>query len=146
MEQTKATNTHVTERIPNLHQFIPHRFCQIHPIQHTPWITISFGENCINRPRSGLCLSILVVAFGFFTNAQNGNNAIIANVVFPHICSFHLYLQHMILVNMTLHLDGCNGSTFQHCRLHWSISFLMAPLKQNWQYWHSCRKNLIDKR
>ena len=39
---------------------------------------------------------------------------------------------------MKLTFGGCNRIAFQGCRLHWSDSFLMAQLKQSWQYWHSC--------
>ena len=34
-------------------------------------------------------------------------------------------------------LDGwVKGITFQDCRLYWPFKFLMAQLKQSWQYWH----------
>ena len=54
------------------------------------------------------------------------------------ICSFLLYLQHIMLVNMKIDIIGCNMITFQCCILHWSSSILMAQLKWSWQYWHSC--------
>ena len=38
---------------------------------------------------------------------------IIANFVFPYICSLLLYVQHMMLVNMILGINGCNKITFQ---------------------------------
>ena len=40
-----------------------------------------------------------------------GNVGIIAKFVFPHICSFLLYLQHMMLVNIKLDISGCNRVT-----------------------------------
>ena len=52
-------------------------------------------------------------------------------------CSFLLYLQHMISVNMKLDISRCTRMTFRGCRLHWSISFLMTLPKQVRQYWHS---------
>ena len=74
----------------------------------------------------------------FHKRRKIGKNGIIANYVFPHICSFHLYLHHMLLVNMTLDISWYNRVTFQGCTLQWSSSFLMEQLKQSWQYWHSC--------
>ena len=59
-----------------------------------------------------------------------GNIGIIANFVFPHICSSLLYLQHILLVVMKLDISGCNSITFQGCGLHWSSSFLMAQLNK----------------
>ena len=58
-----------------------------------------------------------------------GNIAINVSFVFPYICSFHLYSQHMMLVNVKLDISGCNRNTFQGCVLHWSSFFLMAHLK-----------------
>ena len=42
---------------------------------------------------------------------------IIANFVFPYTCSFLLYLEHMMLVNMKLDINDCKRITFQGCRL-----------------------------
>ena len=66
------------------------------------------------------------------------NIGIIANFVSPHICSFLLYLQYIMLVNIKLDICGYKLIRFQGCRLHWSDLFLMAQLKRSWQYWHSC--------
>ena len=66
------------------------------------------------------------------------NIAIIVNFVLRYICSFLLYLQHMVLVNMKIDISGFNSITFQGCRLRWSSYFLMVKVKQSWQYWHSC--------
>ena len=66
------------------------------------------------------------------------NIGIIAKFVFPHICSFLLYMHHMMLVNIKLDISGHKLITFQGYKLHWSGSFLMAQLKRSWQYWHSC--------
>ena len=67
-----------------------------------------------------------------------GNIAIYANIVFPEISSFLPYLHQMISVNKKLDVHGHERITFQGYRFHWSISFLMAQLKRNLQYWHSC--------
>ena len=42
-----------------------------------------------------------------------GKIDIIANFVFSYICSFFLYLQRMMLVNMKLDINGCKRITFQ---------------------------------
>ena len=47
-----------------------------------------------------------LLAFEFFTNAQNWQCGIIHNVVFPYICSFMFYLQHMVLENVLLDISG----------------------------------------
>ena len=41
-------------------------------------------------------------------------------IICPHICSFLLNLQHMMLLNVKLDMSGCNRITFQGCSLHWS--------------------------
>ena len=74
---------------------------------------------------------------GFSQTRNIGNIGIIANFVFPFICSLLPYLHHMILVNVKLDVSAYMKITFQDWRLHWSCSFLMAQLKQSWQYWHS---------
>ena len=43
-----------------------------------------------------------------------------------------------MLENVKLDISGYSSITFQDYRLHWSSSFLMAQLKQNWQYRHCC--------
>ena len=67
-----------------------------------------------------------------------GNIGISANSVFPYICSFIINICHTNVVNIELYISGYKRIIFQGCRLHWSCSFLMAQLKQSWQYWHSC--------
>ena len=54
----------------------------------------------------------------------------------------------MMLVNVTLDINGHKQIIVQDSRLYWSCSFLMAQLKRSWQYWHSCivqnlRKTLL---
>ena len=44
---------------------------------------------------------------------QNANIDIIANFVFTYICSFLLYIQHMMLVNVKLDISGNFRITFQ---------------------------------
>ena len=83
-------------------------------------------------------MNIQPMQSGFSQTHKIGNIDIIANFTFPYICSFLLYLQHMMLINVILDIRGCNRSTFEGCRLYWSSSFLKAWLKQNWQYCHSC--------
>ena len=78
------------------------------------------------------------MSFGFFTNGQNWQYWHYCQLCIPIYCSFLLYLQHMVLVNMKLDISGCSRITFQGCRLHWPSSFLMAQLKLSWQYWHFC--------
>ena len=65
---------------------------------------------------------------GFFTNLHY------CHLLIP----IHLLLQHLMLVNLKSDISKCNRITFQCCGLHWTRSVLMAPLKQSWQYWHSC--------
>ena len=72
---------------------------------------------------------------GFSQTHKIGN---IAYFVFPYVCSFLLYLQHVMLVNAILNISGYNRITFKGYRLHWSSSFLMRQLKRSWQYWDSC--------
>ena len=68
---------------------------------------------------------------GFSQRDKIGNIGIIAKFVFPHICNFRLNLHHMMLVNLKLDIIGCNGTTFQGCRLHWFSFFLMVHIKQS---------------
>ena len=65
----------------------------------------------------------------FLANVQIGKIGIIANFVSRYICSFLLCLQHMMLVNVKLDINGCNRITFQDCRCHWFSYFLLAKLK-----------------
>ena len=51
---------------------------------------------------------------------KNGNIGIIVNFVFSYICSFLLYLKHIILVNVKLDTCGDKRITFQGCELYWS--------------------------
>ena len=59
---------------------------------------------------------------------------IIANSVFPYICSFLLYLYCMVLVNVKLDVSRNERITFQGCRLYWSRYLSMTQLKCSWQY------------
>ena len=43
--------------------------------------------------------------------------AIIANFVFPYICSFLHYLQHIMIVNEKLEVSGCKRIIFQSYKL-----------------------------
>ena len=70
-----------------------------------------------------------VVCWGFSQKHKIGNIDIIANFVFPYICNFLSYLQHMMLVNIKLDIGGYNMIEFEGYRLHWSSSFLVAQLK-----------------
>ena len=67
---------------------------------------------------------------GFSQRHQIGKIFIIANFVFPYICSFLSYLQHMMILKVKLDISTCN--------FHWFISFLIVQIKWSWQYWHSC--------
>ena len=82
---------------------------------------------------------------GFSQTDKISNIFMIANFVFPCICSFLLNLQHMMLANVKFDISGCNGITFQGCRDHWSSSFLMVQLKRSWQYCHSCIVEILWK-
>ena len=62
----------------------------------------------------------------FSKSYKIGNIGIIANFVFPYICSCLLYLYKMMLVSVKLDVCGYQRITFQSCRLHWTSSFLMA--------------------
>ena len=82
---------------------------------------------------------------GFSQTHKIGNIGINANLVFPYIWSFLLYLQHIMLVNNKLCINGCNRITFQGCRLYWSSSYLMAQLKWSWQYCYFCIVEILSK-
>ena len=47
-----------------------------------------------------------------------GNIGTIANFVFPYVCSFPLYLYHIMLVNVKISVSGYKRITFQGCKLH----------------------------
>ena len=52
---------------------------------------------------------------GFSQTHKIGKIAIIANFVFPYICSFHHCLHHMMLINMKLEVGDCKKITLQGC-------------------------------
>ena len=77
----------------------------------------------------------ICIVFGFFTNTQDWQYWHCCQFHIPRICSFLLYLHHMILVNVQLNVSGYKG--IKYCQIRWSASFLMALSKWSWQYWHS---------
>ena len=89
---------------------------------------------------------------GLFTLFDSGlsqthkidNNGINANFVFSKIYSFLLHLHYMMLVNVNLDISGSKRITFEYYKLHCSCSFLMAQLKQSWQYWHSLLRRVCE--
>ena len=64
---------------------------------------------------------------GFSQTHTIGNFDTIANLMFPYICSFFLYLYDIMLINTKLDISEYNRIIFQGCKCHWC-----------WQYWHSC--------
>ena len=44
----------------------------------------------------------------------------------------------MMLVNVKLYIRGHKGIIFRGYKLQQTGSFVMAKLKQNWQYWQAC--------
>ena len=70
--------------------------------------------------------------WSFSQTHKIGNIGIVCNFVLPYIyiCSFLLYLQHMMLVNMKTDISGCKRITFQSYRLHWFSSFLIKQLNE----------------
>ena len=56
---------------------------------------------------------------------NNDNNAI---YVFPHICSFLLNSNHIVLVNVKLYITRYRRITFQARKFWWPIKFQMAIL------------------
>ena len=74
----------------------------------------------------------------FSQSLKDRNIGIIANFVFPCFYSLHIDQDFMMLVNMKIYISGCERIVYQGCILHWYSYFLMAQLKQNWQYCHSC--------
>ena len=67
-----------------------------------------------------------------------GNVGIIANFVFTHICSFLLYLDQLMWVNVKLEIKVHMRNIFQGYIFYLTSWFLMTELKQSWQCWHSC--------
>ena len=57
------------------------------------------------------------------------NNGKIAIWVFPHICSFLLYSNGIVIVNSKFDITGYKSNTFQDWILWWSSKFQMAQLK-----------------
>ena len=48
-----------------------------------------------------------------FSQTHKIDNVVnIANFVLSYICSFLLYLYHMMFVNVKLYISGCHSSTF----------------------------------
>ena len=106
-----------------------------------------YGSNNIIRP----CIFVTFHCYfrrsnlsplGYFQTPNSfshkiGNIDIIANFVFPHIYSLLLYLHHMFL-NMKLYISSFKRIMVEGCRLHWCSSCIIAQLKRNWQYCHSC--------
>ena len=65
-----------------------------------------------------------------------GNVSIRAYFVYSHVCSFFLYLQHVMEVNLKLNVTWHKKITFKGCRLIGvASSFPVAQLKHSW---HSC--------
>ena len=87
--------------------------------------------------RAMTALYFLMLSIVFFTNAQNSQ--------YWHYCQhcMAIYLQFPSLFtkNDVSKYENRNqqiqSNTFQGCRLYWSSSFLIAKLKQSWQYCHS---------
>ena len=88
----------------------------IHPLW-TEFLThacenITFPQLCLQMVKwVGHCsncigLGIGVGHFGFSQTHKIGNIGIIANFVFPKICSFLLYSNYMMLVNVKLDISG----------------------------------------
>ena len=69
---------------------------------------------------------------------NNGNIDNSAICVFPHICSFLLNSNHIVLVNAKLYMTRYRRIIFQARKFWWPIKFQMAQLKDKWQYCHSC--------
>ena len=73
-----------------------------------------------------------------FTNTRNWQYWHSCQLCIPIYFSFLLYLHHMMLVNVKLDMKGHKEVIFQRYKLQQSGSFVMAQLKQNWQYWQAC--------
>ena len=81
----------------------------------------------------------------FSQRHQIGNINIIANFVFPYICSFLSYLQHMMILKVKLNISGKKRIIFNGCKLHWFSLFLVVQLEWNWQYWHFVLRRVCEK-
>ena len=60
---------------------------------------------------------------------NNGNIDNIAICVFPHICSFLLNSNHIVLVNAKLYITRYRRIIFQAREFWWPIKIQMAQLK-----------------
>ena len=68
---------------------------------------IRFEISILERER--ICLfpvTLKLSQSGFSQTLKIGNIGIIANFVFPYICSFLPYLHHIILVNVKFYVSG----------------------------------------
>ena len=100
---------------------------------------LSFRNKTWNENRSGSVGRLLELWQSSFSQLHKiGNVGIIANFVFPYVCSFLLYLHQLILINWKLEIKEHMRITFHSCMLYWTSWFLMAELKQSWQCCHSC--------
>ena len=61
-----------------------------------------------------------IVEPDFSQTHKIGNIGIIANYIYSHICSFLLYFDHMMLVNVKVNVSGYRRITFQGFKCHWS--------------------------
>ena len=62
-----------------------------------------------------------IVSYSSFSQLHKiGNVGIIANFVFPYICSFLLYLHQLILINWKLEIKEHMRIIFQGCMLYWT--------------------------
>ena len=87
-----------------------------------------------------------VVWYSSFSQLHKiGNVDIIANFVFPYVCSFLLYLHQLLLINWKLEIKEHMRIIFQGCMLYWTSWFLIAELKQSWQCCHSCIREHLWK-
>ena len=62
----------------------------------------------------------------------------VCQLSFPIYSMFLPYLQTVVLANMELDNSGYKRIIFQGYKIHWSPLTIMAQLRRNWQYWHSC--------
>ena len=82
--------------------------------------------------------SLFHAALEFSQTYKVGNVGIIANFVFPYICSFLLYLHQLMLVNVKLEIKGCRRIIFQGYNALWGQLTFNGRAKQSWQWWYSC--------
>ena len=66
------------------------------------------------------------------------NCGIIANFVFPYICSFLLYFLQLFLVNVKLEIKGYMRIIFEGQLLLVQLILIIAEPNRSWQCWHSC--------